>query len=406
VLNLSATAFHTDAADLLAATVPLMRDLGIDADWQVVRGTEACRVVNATLYRALAGSTVYWTSQMDRTWAKCSAMNASLFDQDYDFVVVHDPQPLGILAELRRMNSHHSHSHWIWHCHLDLTKAQPEVLRILRPHVEGFDVVVFQAEDFFRPDLGAHRAAIIRPAVDPLGPRNMELSSEAVNCLLHSHGIDPRRPIISQFSSFDRWHDPLGTLQAYRAAKHRVPDLQLVLVGQVNSSDHDGRIYFELLAEHAAADPDIHIFSTLDHFGAVESNIIQRASSVVVQRAMRKGFGFDLADAQWKGRAVVVGHDGLAPSHIADGVTGFLADDLETYSEKIVYCLLHPEEAERLGQAGREHIRQHFLITRHLVDQLKLFQSLATASYREAVREIVTQNLTPADQELLTVSKP
>ncbi len=125
VLNLSVTAFGTGLAELLRSSTPLFCDLGLDWQWQVVRADEEATQVNKAMYRALAGGSAEWTPEMTETWRRYTMMNAELLNEDFDVVVVHDPQPAGIRSYV---DPARRRRRWVMHCHIDLAAAQPDVL--------------------------------------------------------------------------------------------------------------------------------------------------------------------------------------------------------------------------------------------------------------------------------------
>jgi len=376
VLHLGVTAFGTGIAELLGSLAPLMDAVGLKTDWQVIRtGTEFADVSRA-MYSALGGFFVPWSPEMENTWLSYSILNARLFDEQYDYVVVHDPQPAAILHEIVRLEGGRPAGKWIWHCHLDLTEAQMEVWDLLKPYVSEYDAAVFASKEWVKSDVDVPSIVVIPPAIDPMSSKNMEVSQATIQSVLEQHGLDPQRPIISQVSRFDQWNDPLGVIDAYRLAKQQVPELQLVLVASMITSDPESWSYYERCVRRAGEDYDIHLLSQLNDIGNTEINVFQRAADVVVQKSIRKGFGLGIAEALWKGRPVVAGRVGGFPLQVIDGITGYLVSSVAECSEKVVYLLRHPDVAHQMGQTGRDYIRENRLITRFLRDYLQLFGSL------------------------------
>ncbi len=376
VLHLSITAFGTGVAETLSSLVPLMGDLGLACQWQVIRSGEEFLTMNRALYEALGGLHVPWSPGLERVWHQYSAMNADLFDEEYDFVVIHDPQPAGILASIMERYGR-PRGRWLWHCHLDMTEAQPEAWHLLRQEADAYDAIVFDMEEHVREDLPALPRTAIPPAIDPLAPRHMEIPQDTQAAILRQYGIDPSRPMVCQVSPLDAWHDPLGLIDAFEVARLQVPGLQLVLVASPSREDPSFSPYFRQVAQRAERDPDIFLLSDLNAIGNVEINVFQRAAQVVVQKAIRKGFGLMAAEALWKGRPVVAAPVGGLPRQVKDGETGYLVGSAEECADRLSYLLLHPEEAHRLGHNGREHVRRHFLITRYLHDYLALLRRLS-----------------------------
>ncbi|MGQ9675864.1 MAG: glycosyltransferase [Chloroflexota bacterium] len=376
VLHLNVTAFDTVTAEKLAGLVPLMNDVGLNAEWQVVRTTDQFGAANRAMYNALGGTFVEWSAEVHDVWLKYNSMNAELFDEAYDFVVVHDPQPAGILSGILHMTGKRPPGKWVWRSHLDLSEAQPEVWDALYRHVQLYDAAVFSAEEYVRPELGAQHTAIIPPTIDPLNPRNVEISNETVHNILARYSINPDRPLICQVSRFDRWSDPTGAIDVYRLVKQQIPQVQLVLVANVLSSESEAWPYYERTARYAGEDYDIHLLSSLNSVGPMEVNAFQRAAQVTLQKSVRKGFSPAIAQAGWKRRPVVAGRVGGLHLQVLEDRTGFLCNTTEEFGRKMLTLLNDEELAAEMGAAGHEHVKDNFLVTSCLSNYLSLFNSL------------------------------
>jgi trehalose synthase len=372
VLNLSVTAFGTGVAELLNAAVPLLADIGLDCTWQVVRPAEEFAAANKALYRALAGLSDEWSPEIGEIWLRYSEMNADLLSEPFDVIVVHDPQP----AAIRAFAPQEGNARWVLHSHLDLSTAQPDAWSLLMRQISGYDAVIFDAQAFIHSDLRDRSIAIIPPAIDPLGPRNMELAPEVMETVLHRHGIDPARPLISQVSPSDPGSDMLGAIDVHDRVRQEVPGAQLVLIAANPPEDPVSIGYFDQAVRKAMEYSDVHILRGVTEIGNVEANAFQRASSVVIQKGQRKGFSLWLADAQWKHRPVVAGSSGALAQQIVDGETGYLIDDTDTFAERVVQLLLDQSLTERLGKAGHDYVLERFLLPRYIVDVLRLLRSV------------------------------
>ncbi|MBI2861842.1 MAG: glycosyltransferase, partial [Chloroflexi bacterium] len=243
--------------------------------------------------------------------------------------------------------------------------------------VEAYDAAIFTLKEYVKEDLVAPQVFVVPPAIDPLSPKNMNLPAETVVNILQRYGVDAARPMMLQVSRFDPWKDPLGVIEVYREVKRHVPDLQLVMVASMANDDPEGWAYFERTARRAGEDYDIHLLSNLTGVGNVEVNAFQRAASVVVQKSVREGFGLTVSEALWKERPVVAGNVGGLPLQIVSGKTGYLVSSVSECADRVIALLSHPRTASRMGRAGREHVRQNFLITRYLRDYLRLFHLLS-----------------------------
>lgn len=375
VLHLNATAFGGGVAELLATFVPLSRDVGLEAEWQVMHGAPEFFEVTKGLHNALQGMPVPLTPHAQEVYLQYSQLNADAFDAEYDFVVMHDPQVVGI-RRLMLQEGRGKTGHWIWRCHIDLTQAQPAASKFLGPYIQAHDAAIFTMQKYVGADLEMGHIALIPPAIDPLNTKNRDMSAEDVAAVLHRHGVDATRPLLVQVSRYDPWKDPLGVIDVYRLVKQQVPDLQLVMVATMASDDPEGVGWFERTARHAGEDPDVFLLhSEVDN--SIEVNAFQRSAQVVMQKSKREGFGLVVAEALWKQTPVVAGNVGGIPLQLRDGLDGYLVNTTEEAAERTAYLLLNPDVRSKLGVSGKEHIRSEFLVTRALLDYLRLFTTLS-----------------------------
>jgi trehalose synthase len=373
LVHISSTSFGGGVAELLVTQIALFRDLGIDADWQLIEGSEEFFAVTKLVHNALQGAGIPWTESMEATYLERMEANSHRFEETPDFVFVHDPQPAALLTFLEEAGRRQGK--WVWRCHIDLSHPMETVWGFFANHVHGYDAAVFTMEDFVRPGL-TPKIAVIPPSIDPLSPKNSWLEPEAVFEILQGYGIDRWRPIITQVSRFDPWKDPLGVIDAYRMVKEEIPELQLIMVGAMAHDDPEGWHYLEQTEEHRAADPDVHILTNLQGVGDVAVNAFQRASTVVVQKSLREGFGLTVSEGMWKEKPVVAGNAGGLRLQVEDGITGFLVDGIEECADRVGQLLTDADLRTRMGLAGRERVREHFLTIRELDDYLRLLSSL------------------------------
>lgn len=357
-------------AEILHTLVPLMRDLGLDARWYVVEGPEEYFHVTKAIHNGLQGAEVGLTEAMRGLYLQVNEANAAEFPDDWDVVVLHDPQPAALPRFLR------PGPRWVWRCHIDLTTPHADVLAFLLPLLEGYDASVFSHPAYVPRDYGSPRIAIIPPSIDPLSDKNRPVLDEERERVLARFPVDPDRPVLSQVGRFDPWKDPLGVINAYRKLKADLPDLQLLLVGSMARDDPEGWIYYERTARHAGEDWDIHLLTDIHGIHALEVNVLQRESDVGMLKSIREGFGLTVSESLWKNVPVVGGHCGGIPLQVTDGVTGFLVRSVEEAAERTRTLLGDPDLRTRMGAAGREHVRRLFLVTRHLQDYLQLFRDL------------------------------
>jgi trehalose synthase len=373
VVHVNATAFGGGVAEMLVTLVPLMRDIGLDAEWQVIEGEDEFFNVTKACHNGLQGMDIPFTEEMKGIWRRYNQMNADRFEGEYDFVVVHDPQPAGLLHYHSRARA----KHWAWRCHIDTSHPNLAYWDFFASYLSEYEAGIFTMEQYVGPGVQFEHLAIVTPTIDPLSPKNAPLAEDTAREIVARFGIDTSRPLVTQVSRFDPWKDPLGVIDAYRIVKQRVPEVQLALVGSMASDDPEGWYYMDKTIRHAGEDFDIYILHNFHGVGALEVGAFQAASDVVVQKSTREGFGLVVTEGLWKGKPVVGGNAGGIPLQVIDGQTGFLVDSAEECGAKVLYLLQHPEEAAHMGAAAREHVRRNFLTTRHLADYLRLFADLA-----------------------------
>ena len=373
VVHVNATAFGGGVAEMLVTLVPLMRDVGLDAGWQVIEGEDEFFNVTKACHNGLQGMDIPLTEEMKGVWRRYNEMNAARFEGEYDFVVVHDPQPAGLL---------HYHGvgdgkHWAWRCHIDTSHPNPVYWDFFAPYISEYEAGIFTMEEYVGPGVDFEHLAIVTPTIDPLSPKNAPMAEDRAREIVVGFGIDLSRPLVTQVSRFDPWKDPLGVIDAYRIVKAQVPEVQLALVGSMASDDPEGWYYLDKTIRHAGEDFDVHILHNFHGVSGLEVGAFQTVSDVVVQKSTREGFGLVVTEPMWKGKPVVGGNVGGIPLQVIDGETGFLVDSVEACAEKVLHLLEHPEESAWMGAAAREHVRRNFLTTRHLADYLRLFAELA-----------------------------
>jgi trehalose synthase len=387
VLHLNATSFGGGVAELLATLVPLMNNVGLLADWQVIRGADEFYQVTKAMHNSLQGMFVDWSPEMRDIWLSYNRLNAELFDEQYDFVIIHDPQPAALRTLLLELRPDCAAGNWVWRCHIDLTDAQVQTWELLKRYVGAFDGAIFTAAEYVKEDLDGPKRFIVPPAIDPLSPKNIDLPDDTWHEILGRYGVDHERPIIAQISRFDPWKDPLGVIEAYRIVKREHPDLQLVLVASMAHDDPEGWAWYERTVRRAGEDFDIHILSNLNGVGNLEVNAFQRTARVVIQKSTREGFGLVVSEALWKRRPVVAGKVGGIPLQLIDGETGYLVNNTEECADRVSDLLHDDALADRMGASGRDFVRDHFLITRYLRDYLRIFHTLAGSEAPARPRE-------------------
>ncbi|MDI6854538.1 MAG: glycosyltransferase [Deltaproteobacteria bacterium] len=350
-------------AEILHRAVPLLNQLGLETAWHVIEGDPFFFETTKSMHNGLQGFKVELTRKMWEHYLEVNRANARKFDWEADFVLIHDPQPAFLINELRPRAAH-----WIWRCHIDVSRPHLPVWRLLRDIVNQYDSSVFSMPQFAQ-NL-PHPQYIIHPSIDPLSDKNRELTDAEIQGVLNRLGIEKDKPIIIQVSRFDSFKDPLGVIQAFRMVRRHTP-CQLILAGGRATDDPEGDRILAEVQEAAAGEPDIHILM-LPPDAHYEINALQRASDIIVQKSTREGFGLTVTEAMWKGKPVIGGAVGGIVIQLQDYQTGFLVHSPEGCAFRIRYLLHRPEMARRMGQLAKEFVRNHFLITRHLRDYLTL----------------------------------
>ena len=368
VKMVNSTAVGGGVAEMLNRLVPLLDELGVKTGWEVITGGNDFFEVTKGFHNALHGAPFTLTQQARDVFMSHTEQNRRRMEFDEDFVVIHDPQPAGLIA-----SKDQSSAKWVWRCHIDLSHPNQDVWSFLQPMVERYDAAVFSSPAFARQL--AIPQALFYPCIDPLSEKNKELDDSYIQEVCDNFGVDRSRPIVTQISRFDRLKDPLGVIQAYKMAKRYV-DFQLVLAGGGASDDPEGAVVLKEVEDASAQDPDIIILE-LPPWSALEINALQRASTIVVQKSLKEGFGLTVTEALWKSKPTIASAVGGIPTQVIDKQTGMLVHSIEGCAYQIRYLLTHPEFGVQLGKRGREHVRENFLMTTNARRWVLLFRILS-----------------------------
>lgn len=367
VLHVNSTAVGGGVAEILNRMVPLLNELGVPSRWDVIKGGEAFYAVTKKMHNALHGHPEVFQPSDFEIFLEAQKQNLSQMALEEDIVFIHDPQPAGLVEKKKALGNR-----WIWRCHVDVSSPDPVVWAFLRTFVEQYDRSVFSAPAFSQP-LSIPQA-LICPSIDPLSDKNREMSPEEIKGILHRLQIPLDKPLVTQVSRFDRLKDPLGVIQVFRHARNYAEG-RLLLAGGMADDDPEGAQVLAEVREAAAGDPDILVL-LLPPTSHLEINAIQRASTVILQKSLREGFGLTITEALWKGKPVIASAVGGIPLQVAHKYSGILTHSVEGAAYWLKQLLQEPAFARKLGENGREHVRQNFLLTRHLRDYLLLFLSL------------------------------
>ena len=367
IQNVNSTAVGGGVAEILTRMLPLLHELGVDACWDVIRGDEKYFAITKKMHNALHGVNEAISDEDLEYFLEINDRNVAEMDLNHDIHFIHDPQPIALIRKKPSVGGR-----WIWRCHIDFTNPNQKVWEFLKGFIEMYDAAVFSAPAFARRL--PIRQVLISPSIDPLSDKNKELSREFIDAVFQKYGIDQKRPIVCQISRFDYLKDPVGVIEAYKLAKEHV-DCQLVLAGGGAVDDPEGMRVLADVRQAAENDPDIFVLF-LPPAADLEINALQRGSTVVLQKSLKEGFGLTVAEALWKSKPVIATAVGGIQLQITHKHSGILTHSIEGTAFWIKQLLNEPEYAQKLGVNGREHIKNNYLIFRHLREYLLLFLSV------------------------------
>ncbi|WFO76354.1 glycosyltransferase [Desulfurococcaceae archaeon MEX13E-LK6-19] len=344
-----------------------MNSVGLNTEWEVIEAPQEFFNVTKKIHNALQGAPIDLSKDEKKLYLSINKRNAEeVLKLHGEAVIVHDPQPLAI----KKYSS--NHRKWLWRCHIDLSKPYEPVWSFIRDLLNGYNASIYHMKEYIHPGTPTPIKYVMPPSIDPLSDKNRELDPDTVYKILSRYDIDPERPIITQVARFDPWKDPIGAIDVYRLVKKKIPGVQLLLIASMASDDPEGWIYYEKTVRHAGEDYDIHFLTNLVGVGPLEVNALQRASTVVIQMSTREGFGLAVTEALWKKKPVVARPSGGIKLQVIDGYNGFLVKDVAEAAEKIIYLIKNPDLRRTMGENGYKLVKEKYLITRHLLNYLKI----------------------------------
>lgn len=372
ILELNSSPSGGGVAEMLLSSVPFINQLGIDDEWKVIRGNKKFYEVTKAIHNLLQGRGGCFTSEMEKTYFKTISNNGNenLLNWDADVMVIHDPQPLGLVPRLSE--KYDNRIKWLWRCHIDMDeetlKENSALENFIDYWAESLDSAIFSAAQYIICRWPFPKF-IIPPYIDPLSPKNRDLSKAEIEGVLERFNIDPKIPIITQIGRFDPWKGIDTVVSIYQMVKEHV-NCQLILAGGLAADDPEGEVILASIQEMTKNDPDVHILC-LPPTSSFEINAIQRASQVILQLSTKEGFGLTVTEALWKGKAVIATPIGGITQQIRDRESGFFHTSMPDTVENISYLLAHPRAAELMGKKGRLYVKDHFLMPDRVADYLK-----------------------------------
>ena len=369
VLHVSSTYKGGGVAEILHRMVPLMNELEIETDWKVLEGDEKFFTFTKKLHNLLhipcgecidSEEIVYYLKITYENFKKINTEN-------YDVIFIHDPQPMGLIIKKRPGQK------WIWRCHVDTSTPDPQAWDFLENFLNAYDACVFHMPEFIYEKIRIPTYTV-RPSIDPLHPKNIDLSEKEIKTTLTKFGIDPEKPIIVQVSRFDKLKDPFGVFEAFKLVRKKY-DCQLILAGSFAPDDPEGEGVYKDLLNITSDEKNVFVLN-LPPDSHREINAFQRGATVVVQKSLKEGFGLVVSEAMWKSKPVVGSNVGGIKRQIVHGVTGYLVNSVEGAAVRIKQLLANKEFRDNMGFHAKERVRHRFLIIRHLRDYLLLIYKI------------------------------
>lgn len=400
IVHVNSTYYGGGVAEMLNRYVPLMNEAGVDMDWRLLKGNDEFFAFTKRIHNALQGADIKITDEDMQVYEE-TILHNSLFThlEGYDAVIIDDPQPAGLinhyhrkvpgifkpLPSLLRLDRLRKKQPWIWRGHIDLGNPNPEAAKFLSQYVSKYDSLILSHSSYSIPGI-RKPTFLIPPAIDPLSKKNMPMKEKEIDRLLAAHGISCDKPIVCQVSRFDPWKDPLGVLEVFRQVRKK-RDCQLVLLGNFATDDSQGAEIYRQVATAAEKVPDAHVLSVDSE---VLVNAMQRRSDVIIQKSLREGFGLTVSEAMWKGTPVVASNVGGIPLQIEDGVSGYLVNNGQECAQRVLKLLSDRKNAKRMGKAARERVREKFLMTRLVHEELACLVSMLRGKPSFGIGELST----------------
>jgi len=374
ILHINSTKEGGGVAEILNRLIPLKKELGIDAEWEIITGEKDFYLCTKKMHNSLQGNRDDIPDNLLSVYEKTNRENYERLREKLetaDIVFIHDPQPAALLSHCNNRKGK-----WFWRCHIDVSHPYRPVWKYLREFIKEYDASIWSLSEFVQPL--NHPQYLIPPSIDPLSEKNRELPKKEITDLLNSWGIKKDIPLITQVSRFDRFKDPVGVIQSYRMVKKYVP-VQLVLAGGGASDDPEGQEVLDEVKAFAGNDPDIHILE-LPPDAHRQINALQSGSDIIIQKSLKEGFGLTVTEGLWKGKPVIAGNTGGIKLQIIDHYTGFRVTTPEGAAMRIRYLLKHPGTRKRMGENARQFVLNNYLITRQLREYLTLVVGLLFGS--------------------------
>jgi trehalose synthase len=370
ILHVSVAGAEGRVPELLGGLLPLAAGAGVNVEWRVLFGSPELRATAAALMSGLRGGESGIESEAWAGYLDACDQTAGPIRDDFDAIVLHDAA-IGLAPALFEGPA------VLWRLHEDASRAEPDALARAMGLAEACSSVLVPHDSFVPGDgerpaaLGGDRLQIAPPGIDPLDSRNLQLEPRLPGRVVRPLGVDLERPFCLQVLELDRWDDPHAAIDAFRLAKEEEPELQLVLAALLDRAATESWQAAKEISDYAQDTDGVLLLTTYEGLGSLEVGALLLLARTVIERSLREGFELAPFEALWK-RTPVVGGPAFA---IRDGVDGFLAPTEEEAAGHIVELVRDPGLAVEMGRAGRERVREHFLVTAALERELRALAS-------------------------------
>ncbi|MBT1248379.1 MULTISPECIES: glycosyltransferase [unclassified Thermosipho (in: thermotogales)] len=367
IVHVNATSYGGGVAELLYTLIPLMNDLGINTQWEILEAPMEFFNVTKKLHNAFQGAKVDLIDEELDLYVKINKENAKNLDLDADVIIIHDPQPylIPIFKEGK----------YIWRCHIDTSTPNKKIWNKIIPMAyDKYSKALFHLEEYIQKPF-EQIAIEFPPSIDPLSDKNKKLSKDQIQKIAKRYNIDLERPIITVVARFDPWKDLKSAIDVYRILKEK-SDIQLLIVSAMAKDDPEGWILFEDILRYAGTDPDIHFLTDLKGVGHLEVNAFQTISTAGLHTATKEGFGLVIAEMLWKGNPIVARPVGGIKLQVIDGYNGYLNTEVNELSNALYKIISDKSLKDELGKNAIKSVKEKFLTTSHLKRYLQIIKEV------------------------------
>jgi len=378
IIHISATAAGGGGgvAEILKSQIPLEISLGLQSHWLIIEASEKFFKITKKIHNLLQGSNDKLTKEEEDFYLKKGQELGKTFEKflrkfKTGTIIIHDPQPLTII------NFIPNNFKTILRIHPDLSTPNKKTLNFLEPFIGKYQTIILSSKDY-KKNLWVKKIKIITPSIDPLSPKNIPMCLSEADKIISSFGLNCSNPIIAQVSRFDKWKDPMGVLKAYRLAKKKIPNIQLVLSGFfLAKDDPEAPTIYKKIQKYDKDDKDSFIFSNPKILKNISNeifiNALYTASDIIIQKSIREGFGLTVTEAMWKGKPVIAGKTSGTSLQISNNKNGILINTPKEASEAIIKLLKNKGLRKKLGKSAQISVKNKFLILKFLLKNIKAY---------------------------------